>query len=172
VQQKAKILKKISYGLELDVYDNCSEELKKTLDGPRAALKAQLDSKVAKPALPAADAAAGGDAVMTDASSESKDKEGGDGEGGLTGKYELIAVLTHKGRSADSGHYVAWVRQEGGYSVKEALYPKGKAQAKGNTWVLFDDDELSIKTDEDVLGLSGGGDWHMAYLLLYKAIRA
>lgn len=27
------------------------------------------------------------------------------------GKYELIGVLTHKGRSADSGHYVSWVKQ-------------------------------------------------------------
>ena len=30
----------------------------------------------------------------------------------LTGIYDLVAVLTHKGRSADSGHYVAWVKQE------------------------------------------------------------
>jgi ubiquitin carboxyl-terminal hydrolase 14 len=26
-----------------------------------------------------------------------------------TGNYELIAIVTHKGRSADGGHYVAWV---------------------------------------------------------------
>ena len=32
----------------------------------------------------------------------------------LTGIYDLVAVLTHKGRSADSGHYVAWVKQESG----------------------------------------------------------
>lgn len=32
----------------------------------------------------------------------------------LTGIYDLVAVLTHKGRSADSGHYVAWVKQENG----------------------------------------------------------
>jgi ubiquitin carboxyl-terminal hydrolase 14 len=38
-------------------------------------------------------------------------------------------------------------------------------------WILFDDDKLSIKTEEDILALSGGGDWHMAYVLLYKAIR-
>ena len=42
---------------------------------------------------------------------------GGDGDGGdagaLTGRYELAAVLTHKGRSADSGHYVSWVKQVG-----------------------------------------------------------
>jgi ubiquitin carboxyl-terminal hydrolase 14 len=69
------------------------------------------------------------------------------------GKYELQGVLTHKGRSADSGHYVSWVKQQDG------------------SWVLFDDDELILKTDEDVMALSGGGDWHMAYLLLYRAIK-
>ena len=30
------------------------------------------------------------------------------------GRYELIAVLTHKGRSADSGHYVSWAKQDDG----------------------------------------------------------
>nr|XP_025678749.1 ubiquitin carboxyl-terminal hydrolase 6 [Arachis hypogaea] len=32
----------------------------------------------------------------------------------MTGIYDLVAVLTHKGRSADSGHYVGWVKQEHG----------------------------------------------------------
>jgi ubiquitin carboxyl-terminal hydrolase 14 len=32
----------------------------------------------------------------------------------MTGIYDLVAVLTHKGRSADSGHYVGWVKQESG----------------------------------------------------------
>jgi ubiquitin carboxyl-terminal hydrolase 14 len=68
------------------------------------------------------------------------------------GRYELTGVLTHKGRSADSGHYVAWTKQADG------------------KWVLFDDDELHFKTAEDVLALNGGGDWHMAYLLMYKAV--
>ena len=31
-----------------------------------------------------------------------------------TGNYELIAVLTHKGRTSDSGHYVGWVHKKGG----------------------------------------------------------
>ena len=31
-----------------------------------------------------------------------------------SGFYELQAVLTHKGRSSSSGHYVAWVRREKG----------------------------------------------------------
>jgi len=38
-------------------------------------------------------------------------------------------------------------------------------------WVLFDDDDLHIKTGDDILALSGGGDWHMAYLLLYRAVK-
>lgn len=29
------------------------------------------------------------------------------------GNYELYGLVTHKGRSADGGHYVGWVRQEG-----------------------------------------------------------
>jgi len=38
----------------------------------------------------------------------------GEKEGQMTGIYDLVAVLTHKGRSADSGHYVGWVKQENG----------------------------------------------------------
>jgi ubiquitin carboxyl-terminal hydrolase 14 len=36
------------------------------------------------------------------------------GMGLETGSYELVAVLTHKGRSAESGHYVGWVHKRGG----------------------------------------------------------
>ena len=31
-----------------------------------------------------------------------------------SGYYELQAVLTHKGRSSSSGHYVGWCRNKGG----------------------------------------------------------
>ena len=67
------------------------------------------------------------------------------------GRYDLVAVLTHKGRSADSGHYVAWVKQTDGQ------------------WINFDDENLIQVKESDVLGLGGGGDWHMANLLLYCA---
>lgn len=39
----------------------------------------------------------------------------GEKETQMTGVYDLVAVLTHKGRSADSGHYVGWVKQENGW---------------------------------------------------------
>ena len=41
------------------------------------------------------------------------------------GWYSLKAVLTHKGRSIDGGHYIAWTKQEDG------------------RWVKFDDDTVS-----------------------------
>ena len=43
------------------------------------------------------------------------------GKGIDNGRYELIAVLTHKGRSASSGHYIAY------------------AHNSGDNWVEFDD---------------------------------
>ncbi len=45
--------------------------------------------------------------------------------------------------------YCRWVRQ------------------KGDTWLMCDDEDVSPVHEEDVLKLSGGGDWHTAYLLLY-----
>lgn len=45
-----------------------------------------------------------------------------------TGKYELVGVLTHQGRSADSGHYISWTHQT------------------GEKWAQFDDDIVSEKT--------------------------
>jgi ubiquitin carboxyl-terminal hydrolase 14 len=73
--------------------------------------------------------------------------------GKMTGRYELIGVATHKGRSIDGGHYIGWTRQRDG------------------SWVQFDDDTLIPRKDEDIIQLCGGGDWHTAYLMLYRAQR-
>ena len=68
-----------------------------------------------------------------------------------TGFYDLIAVLTHKGRSSDSGHYESWVRNGDG------------------SWTEFDDHAPLPKTASEILALKGGGDHHMGYILVYKA---
>lgn len=70
----------------------------------------------------------------------------------MSGLYELVAVLTHIGRSSDSGHYMSWVRD----------------QHDSDLWWKFDDDKVSSVNAEEVLKLDGGGDWHMAYLCVYK----
>lgn len=69
-----------------------------------------------------------------------------------TGWYNLHAVLTHIGRSADSGHYIAWVR----------------SQHDKNIWWKFDDDTVTAVRSEDISKLDGGGDWHVTYLCLYQ----
>ncbi|KAI8529328.1 hypothetical protein RHMOL_Rhmol12G0216400 [Rhododendron molle] len=79
--------------MELDVYDLCSDDLRKKLKAPRE-----------------------GSSNVSGESSNATSKEGvvPDKEMHLTGIYNLVAVLTHKGRSANSGHYVAWVKRESG----------------------------------------------------------
>ena len=37
-------------------------------------------------------------------------------------------------------------------------------------WHKYDDDKVTEVKLEDVLGLRGGGDWHMAYILIYRKI--
>ena len=166
---KAKILRKVAFPAELDAFEFCSDELRAALEAPRAALKEWEDEQVelkkrapkqqklgnGSAAAGGGSGGGGGDAEMADAAAAASSSGGGGGHtGAFTGRYQLSAVLTHKGRSADSGHYVAWVRQADG------------------SWALFDDDKITPKTLADVLELSGGGDWHMAYLLLYSAVRA
>lgn len=68
------------------------------------------------------------------------------------GHYELMAVVTHKGRSADSGHYIGWVRSAPGSS----------------TWWKYDDDVVTEVSTPDIMNLKGGGDWHTAYLNFYR----
>jgi len=71
----------------------------------------------------------------------------------FTGMYEVHSLVTHKGRSADSGHYIGWSRQEPGSSL----------------WWKYDDDKVTETTTEEVLKLKGGGDREMAYLVFYRA---
>jgi ubiquitin carboxyl-terminal hydrolase 14 len=86
------------------------------------------------------------------------------------GHYELFAVVTHKGRDADGGHYMSFVK---------SAHQKGGADGNTNNkiadsdnvnedWFVFDDDSVSPCKTEDVLKLKGGGDWHMSYLNFYR----
>ncbi|XP_047960020.1 ubiquitin carboxyl-terminal hydrolase 6-like [Salvia hispanica] len=160
--QKAKILRKVDYPLSLDVYDLCSDDLRKRLELPRRVLRDE-EGKKAGLKTNESSSTKDSDVKMTDAEGSSNASGASSvsaptGEGAppekekhSTGIYDLVAVLTHKGRSADSGHYVAWVKQENG------------------KWIQFDDDNPIPQREEDITKLSGGGDWHMAYICMYKA---
>lgn len=151
-QQRAKIMRRVSYSHQLDMFEFCSDKLQAQLRGPRRAYSEITDAKagITAKAEPAGDAAAGAQDADGDSHMEGN---GRDYTGELTGRYDLIAVLTHKGRSLDAGHYVAWCKQDDG------------------SWVQFDDDKMIPRKDEDILELSGGGDWHTGYLFLYKPQR-
>ncbi|GJN18660.1 hypothetical protein PR202_gb05843 [Eleusine coracana subsp. coracana] len=159
---------KVDYPLELDVYEFCSDELKQKLQGPRQMLRDAENAKFGLKVQEKTSSSKENESVLmqlvhfisgiievvlgnhpawtlTKATDSSAPKKI------LTGVYDLIAVLTHKGRSADSGHYVGWVKQDDG------------------KWIEFDDDNPNVRKEEDILKLSGGGDWHMAYICLYKA---
>ena len=69
--------------------------------------------------------------------------------------YELTAVITHRGSSADSGHYQSFV--------------KDKADLDGDKWWRFDDDKVSSTTRDKIEALAGGGESDTALVLLYKA---
>ena len=81
------------------------------------------------------------------------------------GIYELFAVVTHKGRDADGGHYMGWVKADTQSDNKKIA----DTEEVNEDWFVFDDDEVSPCKTEDVLKLKGGGDWHMSYLNFYRA---
>jgi len=86
------------------------------------------------------------------------------GTGLETGNYELIAVLTHKGRTSDSGHYVAWVHRRGG-NLERYIRVNFVDE-----WLKYDDDVVTVVSTEEIMNLRGGGDWHMAYYCIYRKI--
>jgi len=75
-----------------------------------------------------------------------------------TGLYDLVAIITHKGAAADSGHYIAFV-------ARQALTGKEEHQ----DWIKFDDDKVSAFPAEKLATLDGGGEDSAAYVLLYKS---
>ena len=60
-----------------------------------------------------------------------------------SGLYELFAVVTHQGAGADSGHYCAYVKKEGG---------------DGKTWYFFNDDTVTEVDQQKIETLYGGGE--------------
>ena len=82
-----------------------------------------------------------------------------------SGIYELRAVVTHQGASADSGHYTAYVKKTG---PKDPV--TGKVGEEDGNWWWFNDDKVTEVTPDKIDALAGGGESHSALILLYKAI--
>ncbi|KAJ1606723.1 ubiquitin-like protein [Cryptosporidium canis] len=143
---RAKVCRKIEFPQSLDLYEFCSEELKKILDIGR-----DLSEKKKNREL---------ETQVNDDHDHDNDNDD-DNDIGMdmelftdcpTGVFELECIVTHQGRTADSGHYVAWR-----YCPDDREY-----------MIKFDDDKVTRIKAKDA-DLSGGrSDYHIAVMLLYK----
>eukprot|EP00581_Thalassiosira_minuscula_P016822 CAMPEP_0183731478 /NCGR_PEP_ID=MMETSP0737-20130205/35514_1 /TAXON_ID=385413 /ORGANISM="Thalassiosira miniscula, Strain CCMP1093" /LENGTH=572 /DNA_ID=CAMNT_0025964213 /DNA_START=52 /DNA_END=1770 /DNA_ORIENTATION=- len=188
---KCKVMKPVGFQGTLDVYDFCSEKVKKVLKVARDKALQEEEDRVAKKLR--------GEDNDDDKKEEPMEEEtnaGGDDEedaelraalamsveaeqppvgpglpADFQGLYELFAVVTHKGRDADGGHYMGWVKADNSDSrgTDKKREKIADTDEDNDDWFVFDDDEVSPCKTEDILKLKGGGDWHMSYLNFYRA---
>ena len=120
-------LQPVGFPMTLDVLPYCTDDLKETL-------KQNRENKSGAPASSSAPT-----------TFENR-----------TGRYALYAIVTHQGRDADGGHYVAFVRQS----------------ESQDDWLEYNDDKVTPRNEEYIKNLDGkgGADWHIAYLCLYRTI--
>ncbi|WOO77819.1 Ubiquitin carboxyl-terminal hydrolase 6 [Vanrija pseudolonga] len=171
IQKKAKIMRKVKFPLQLNALEISTEELSKQLQPINTAANNILKTRDdrAKIAKRAKGKAAQAEEVTEEQHRDKEHKEieelvsaAGITEKGVnaTGMYELCAMVTHKGASAESGHYIGWTRKDDG-----EITASGEEQ-----WYKFDDDKVSTVTADKILSLDGGGEDSVAYILLYRAI--
>lgn len=175
-QKKAKVLRKVTFPEKFDMMPLCTPQLKANLAYIRERQNEEKEkqlwltaTKKAAPLLsskPEDKRPEGSSSSSSNSSSNSgvaaMEDEQPSGESKVerlmpepmetSGYYELYAVITHQGRYADAGHYIAWIKQ------------------KDDKWLRFDDDVVTEVTAEDVKNLAGGGDWHMSYINLYRRV--
>ena len=179
---KCKVMKPVTFNSMFDIYEFCTDEVKKELKKSRdKALKEEEDriNKKLKGEDTSEDTkmdtgeddeeAAALKAALAMSMQEEEEKALPVGPGlpaEFQGHYELFAVVTHKGRDADGGHYMAWVKAASNSGKVEKI---ADTDEENEDWYVFDDDEVSPCKTEDVLKLKGGGDWHMSYLNFYRA---
>ncbi|XP_062549049.1 ubiquitin carboxyl-terminal hydrolase 14 [Armigeres subalbatus] len=144
----AKVLKDIKFPIDFDAFELCTPELQGKLSPMRAKFKEAEDAELERnlKGKNKSKAQLESEKPKTVAQPYCFEDDLGSNNSGY---YTLQAVLTHQGRSSSSGHYVGWVRQ------------------KGDQWIKFDDDYVSPVDTDAILKLSGGGDWHCAYVLVY-----
>lgn len=158
---KVKHVRKCAFSSTLDVYDYASPELKEELNIGRLKLreKKELDLEEERRKI---DAVGQEDADVKPMEVDTSDVPKKDFN---TGQYELIGIVSHKGRSADGGHYVGWIR----------THKKDGKDYKDDQWLLFDDEAVFPYEWKQITGISldlqgGRADTQIAYVCLYKRV--
>jgi len=192
---KCKILKKVAFTSTLDVYDFCNPTIQTTLQASRdrarqneeALIQAKLEGKdtTTQPTSQGTQKDHNKNDDDDDKMDVEKEEDDDDddelkqalamsmeldpvGPGlppNFQGYYELFAVVTHKGRNADGGHYMGWVKAK----VDDTIVVHENQDKDEDDWFVFNDDEVSPCKTEDILKLQGGGDYDMSYLNFYRA---
>ncbi|KAL4065479.1 hypothetical protein V8B97DRAFT_2010451 [Scleroderma yunnanense] len=91
----------------------------------------------------------------------------------LTGLYDLVAIVTHKGAQADAGHYMGFVKKSVLHAGKSTQGSTSSAEQgfdeDDENWYKFDDDKVSVFPKDKLGTIDGGGEDSSAYVLLYKS---
>lgn len=131
--QRCKILKAVTFPKELEVGQFCTEELQKRIKQGQDILAANEETRIANEKKAFEDFKAEyikereGQEIDTLKITKAFRKQNAEkelerfdeelwkehGTGVDTGNYRIIGVITHKGRGADSGHYVGWSQSKG-----------------------------------------------------------
>jgi len=183
---KVKLIRKCSFQATLDLFDCATDELKKKLQIGRVKRQEQEDEKLAKErarleamgnvtkdatsASSSAKPEASGDVEMADADKDVEMKPS-DGEIHDTGYFELIAIVSHKGRTADGGHYVAWTLHQKSDGKKDQKTGK----VPDDRWLLFDDETVTAHDWKELCGIGtdlqgGKADTQIAYINIYRKV--
>jgi len=189
-------MKPVAFGDTLDVYDFCTPEIQNVLQKARQKALAAEEDAIQKKLQgkddedqkdpdgdtkmeTSQDAADEDDDELQKAlamSMENPDNAEADEEQVVVGPglpknfqgyYELFAVVTHKGRDADGGHYMSWVKSS---HQPDKVQKIADTDVVNEDWYVFDDDEVSPCKTEDVLKLKGGGDWHVSISQFFYVI--
>ncbi len=156
----AKVLKDVKFPITLDVFDLCTSELQKKLLPARECFRAQDEFEAMNRKAKKMEESNNSDPLLANARRNEEIRNGAsaaaangkevkayapfsfenDSGSNNSGFYDLHAVLTHKGRSSNSGHYVGWAKDQ-----------------KNGQWYMYDDDMVTKVSEEDILKLSGGG---------------
>ncbi|KAK9248674.1 hypothetical protein V1506DRAFT_528577 [Lipomyces tetrasporus] len=196
-RKKSKILRKVTFPFELDVSELCDDELREKLinvrDKVRELRKAREDHvRAAKRArtIFADEGASDGTSTGTGATVEKNEDQiaklqaeveaavdpglKADEGSSVTGLYELIGVISHQGKSADSGHYQCWTKQ---VPEETAAAAGTEARAVGTNgskeepkWWRFNDDKVTVVDQSKIEAMAGGGESDSALILLYRSI--
>ncbi|KAF9037349.1 cysteine proteinase [Hymenopellis radicata] len=195
VGRKAKIMRKVKFPTTYDALEITSDELKARLMPVNRRL-VEIDKGRAerrKIRLRKRGLVGGGDtaAMDVDDQGEPEDviraKEREEIEGlvdpvvkadigaSWSGLYDLVAIVTHKGAAADSGHYIGFAKKSA-FHDPTYLDPKANVDTKtldileaDEDWYKFDDDKVSVFPKEKLGTLDGGGEDSAAYVLVYRS---